>query len=120
LGRPEGRFRLAMLYHGPAARQIGRKKRLFPRCKQAELPTCPNRLSPGDMSKRNFGMTKFDPAPKDVHADKIGQQDKKKTEADKSLHKGLQDTFPASDPVNVTQPPPSKDDKDIKRKEQAG
>ena len=65
-------------------------------------------------------MTKFDPAPKDVHADKPGKQDKSKTEAEKSLHKGLEDTFPASDPVNVTQPPPSKEDKDIKRKEKAG
>jgi hypothetical protein len=65
-------------------------------------------------------MAKFDPAPKDVHADKIGKQDKTKTEADKSLHKGLEDTFPASDPVNVTQPSRSKDDKDIKRKEKAG
>jgi len=31
---------------------------------------------------------------------------------DKSLEKGLEDTFPASDPVAVTQPPPSKRDKD--------
>lgn len=64
-------------------------------------------------------MTKFDPAPKDVHADKTDKPGKKKTGADESLQKGLEDTFPASDPVNLTQPPPSKDDKDIKRKEKA-
>jgi hypothetical protein len=63
-------------------------------------------------------MSKFDPAPKDVHADKPEQA--KKKPAENSLDKGLEDTFPGSDPVNVTQPPPSKDDKDIKRKEQAG
>ena len=49
-------------------------------------------------------MSKFNPAPKDVLADKVGKPDKPKTEADKSLEKGLEDTFPASDPVNMTQP----------------
>ncbi len=65
-------------------------------------------------------MSKFNPAPKDVLADKVGKPDKRKTEADKALEKGLEDTFPASDPVNMTQPPPSKEDKDIKRKQKAG
>lgn len=31
--------------------------------------------------------------------------------ADKSLERGLEGTFPASDPVNVTQPPKSPEDK---------
>jgi hypothetical protein len=65
-------------------------------------------------------MTKFDPAPKDVHAEKTGKPDKTTTEADKSLQQGLEGTFPASDPVNLTQPPPSAHDKDIKRKAKAG
>jgi hypothetical protein len=30
---------------------------------------------------------------------------------EKSLEEGLQDSFPASDPINVTQPPPSVQDK---------
>ncbi|MGH6768781.1 MAG: DUF3736 domain-containing protein [Xanthobacteraceae bacterium] len=34
---------------------------------------------------------------------------------DRSLDEGLEETFPASDPVNVTQPPPSKLDKKPKR-----
>ena len=34
---------------------------------------------------------------------------------DSSLQQGLEGTFPASDPVNVAQPAPSKHDKDIKR-----
>lgn len=65
-------------------------------------------------------MSKFDPAPKDVHADEIGKKGKQKTPADKSLEKGLEDTFPGSDPVNVTQPAPSKQDKDVKRKQSSG
>jgi hypothetical protein len=65
-------------------------------------------------------MSKFNPAPKDVLADKIGKPDKPKTESDQALEKGLEDTFPASDPVNMTQPPRSKEDKDTKRKQKAG
>jgi hypothetical protein len=35
---------------------------------------------------------------------------------DQALEEGLEETFPASDPVNVTQPPPSKGDHHLKRK----
>jgi hypothetical protein len=34
---------------------------------------------------------------------------------DEALEEGLQETFPASDPVNVTQPAPSRSDSHIKR-----
>jgi len=34
-----------------------------------------------------------------------------------ALEEGLEETFPASDPVNVTQPPPSKQDHHVKRKD---
>ncbi|MDB5548962.1 MAG: hypothetical protein JWP21_2409 [Tardiphaga sp.] len=47
---------------------------------------------------------KFDPAPHDKHA----EDPKQAREADKHMHKrleeGLKDTFPASDPVSATQP----------------
>jgi hypothetical protein len=47
---------------------------------------------------------KFDPAPHDKHA----EDPKKAVKADKEMHsrleKGLEDTFPASDPVSITQP----------------
>ena len=36
---------------------------------------------------------------------------------DQALEEGLQETFPASDPVSVTQPPPSKQDHHVKRKD---
>jgi hypothetical protein len=35
--------------------------------------------------------------------------------AEKSLEKGLEGTFPASDPISVTQPPPTVHDKKPKR-----
>jgi hypothetical protein len=34
---------------------------------------------------------------------------------DEALEEGLEETFPGSDPVNVTQPPPSKGDHHIRR-----
>ena len=38
-----------------------------------------------------------------------------KRRLDEALEEGLQGTFPASDPVSVTQPPPSKADLHVKR-----
>ena len=38
-----------------------------------------------------------------------------KRQLDDALEEGLEETFPASDPVNVTQPAPSKQDHDVKR-----
>jgi hypothetical protein len=40
------------------------------------------------------------------------RQEKEERRLEKSLEKGLEDTFPASDPVEVTQPPPSRADKE--------
>lgn len=52
---------------------------------------------------------KFEPAPHDKHADdpKIARKEDRKQK--KELDRGLQDTFPASDPVSVTQPAPTKE-----------
>ena len=41
--------------------------------------------------------------------------DPEKRLLDDALDEGLKETFPASDPVNVTQPPPSKGDRHVKR-----
>lgn len=38
-----------------------------------------------------------------------------KRRLDDALEEGLEGTFPGSDPVSVTQPAPSKGDRDIKR-----
>jgi hypothetical protein len=38
-----------------------------------------------------------------------------KRRLDQALEEGLQETFPGSDPVNVTQPPPTKGDRHVKR-----
>jgi hypothetical protein len=40
-----------------------------------------------------------------------------KRKLDQALEEGLEETFPASDPVNVTQPAPSKADHHIKRRD---
>lgn len=43
------------------------------------------------------------------------RKEKERKRAEDSLEKGLEDTFPASDPVSVTQPPPTPADKKPKR-----
>jgi hypothetical protein len=40
-----------------------------------------------------------------------------KRRVDSALDEGLEESFPASDPPNLTQPPPSKDDKTVHRKD---
>ena len=40
-----------------------------------------------------------------------------KRQLDEALEEGLEETFPGSDPVNVTQPPPSKGDHHVWRKD---
>ncbi len=40
-----------------------------------------------------------------------------KRRLDRALEEGLEETFPGSDPVNVTQPPPSKADHYVRRKD---
>jgi hypothetical protein len=44
-------------------------------------------------------------------------KDVEKRRLDEALEEGLEETFPGSDPVNVTQPPPSKADHHVKRKD---
>jgi hypothetical protein len=58
-----------------------------------------------------FDMTeKFDPAPHDKHAVDPKEAVKADKETHSRLEKGLEDTFPASDPVSATQPAKSKPD----------
>jgi hypothetical protein len=44
-------------------------------------------------------------------------KESEKRRLDAALEEGLEETFPGSDPVNVTQPPPSKGDQHVKRKD---
>ena len=46
-----------------------------------------------------------------------GAESAEKRRLDEALEEGLEETFPASDPVNVTQPPPSKGDHRVRRKD---
>jgi hypothetical protein len=54
--------------------------------------------------------------PQDVK-DVKGLKAREKRQLDQALEEGLEETFPGSDPVNVTQPPPSKADRHVKRKD---
>jgi hypothetical protein len=45
------------------------------------------------------------------------REDAEKRRLDEALEEGLEETFPGSDPVNVTQPAPSKGDHHIKRRD---
>lgn len=49
---------------------------------------------------------------KQTHKVHKKQDDAEKERLDRALEEGLEETFPGSDPVNVTQPPPSRKDKD--------
>jgi len=53
---------------------------------------------------------KFDPAPKDKHAADPKEAQKADKEMHHKLNKGLEGTFPASDPVSTVQPAKSKPD----------
>jgi hypothetical protein len=55
---------------------------------------------------------KFNPAPIDKHAEDPKQAQKSDKEMHDKLDKGLEDTFPASDPVSSAQPAQSKPDAD--------
>ena len=44
-------------------------------------------------------------------------KDAEKRKLDDALEEGLEETFPGSDPVNVTQPAPSKADHHVKRRD---
>jgi hypothetical protein len=43
--------------------------------------------------------------------------DAEKRQLDEALEEGLEETFPGSDPVNVIQPPPTKGDHHVRRKD---
>ena len=55
--------------------------------------------------------------PRSVAPIETGSADREqKRRLDDALEEGLKETFPASDPVNVTQPAPSKGDHYVKRR----
>ena len=55
--------------------------------------------------------------PRIVAPVETGSDREEKRRLDDALEEGLEETFPGSDPVNVTQPPPSKADHHIKRRD---
>jgi len=55
--------------------------------------------------------------PRTVSGDASAADREEKRRLDDALEEGLEETFPGSDPVNITQPPPSKGDHHVKRGE---
>jgi hypothetical protein len=49
------------------------------------------------------------------HVEPTPDEIKEKRQLEQALEEGLEETFPGSDPVNVTQPPPSRQDGHVKR-----
>jgi hypothetical protein len=70
----------------------------------------PNRLNPIGAAELENTMSKPGSEPK-------ASKEVEKRRLDEALEEGLEETFPGSDPVNVTQPAPSKADNHLKRKE---
>jgi hypothetical protein len=67
-----------------------------------------NRFTGTGLLTRRASMTGPRSDPKDFKA-------AEKRRLDQALDEGLEETFPGSDAVNVTQPPPSKGDHHVKR-----
>jgi hypothetical protein len=59
--------------------------------------------------RRSFAMTRSAAKP-------AGAENQEKKRLDEALEEGLEETFPGSDPVNVVQPAPSKEDHHVRRK----
>jgi hypothetical protein len=51
-----------------------------------------------------------------IVAPETGSDREEKRRLDDALEEGLEETFPGSNPVNVTQPAPSKGDNHVKRR----
>ena len=49
------------------------------------------------------------------HSEPTPDEIKEKRQLEEALEEGLEETFPGSDPVNVTQPAPSREDGHVKR-----
>jgi hypothetical protein len=58
---------------------------------------------------------KFNPAPRDKHAVDPREARAADRKAHEELEAGLEQTFPASDPISVAQPAPNKGNRDHER-----
>jgi hypothetical protein len=63
---------------------------------------------------REVSMTGSRSVPKESR-EPHDRKSREKRRLDQALQEGLEETFPASDPVNVTQPPPTKGDRHVRR-----
>jgi hypothetical protein len=82
-------------------------------------PSAKSLRAEGAANQERASMTGSRSDPQDVKdlRDVKELKAREKRQLDQALDEGLEETFPASDPVNVTQPPPSKADHHVKRKD---
>ena len=66
----------------------------------------------GDGTDMEAMMARPGHEPKDLKTDRKSAEQR---QLDEALDEGLEETFPASDPVSVTQPAPSRTDHHVKR-----
>ena len=69
------------------------------------------RSAMGIPNETEMGNELLETKRKRVDAEKEQEDALRRSRLEKSLEEGLQDSFPASDPINVTQPPRSVQDK---------
>jgi hypothetical protein len=55
------------------------------------------------------------PRPPAADEEAADREARERQRMERSLEEGLEDTFPASDPINIIQPPPSIEDKGKRR-----
>jgi hypothetical protein len=92
--RRDADVRIGPLAHPVACGNCGNP----PRCKGVALPIYE------EISVTESRETHHPTPPKE-------DNEEKKRRLERALEEGLEDTFPASDPINVTQPPPSRKDR---------
>src|SRR5258708_36114323 len=78
--------------------------------------TRPVRRLPGAQGETSMAIPKQTVVEEERDRSKREREDARKRKLERSLERGLEDSFPASDPVNVTQPAPTRSDK--RRKEE--
>ena len=70
-----------------------------------------NKAAPNNRAAPNDAVSQADIDRKRRQEAREEQRDQDRHKADNSLERGLEETFPASDPINVTQPSKSPQDK---------
>src|SRR5262245_37780559 len=97
--------RMRRLYLPRPAGETGERPRRLARCGHDSRPRAAAR-------RPRMGIPNETVAENELGEKAEGdREEERKRRLEKSLEQGLEDSFPASDPINVTQPPPTAGDK---------